>query len=360
MLELSLALLIADKPQEPTPPLPYEVREVQIESVDDVVLAGTLTLPEGDGPWPVAILLTGSGPQDRDEALFGHRPFAVLADNLTRQGIAVLRYDDRGVAESTGVFAASTILDFAEDAHAAATFADALPELDAVGFIGHSEGGITGPIAAVRDDSPVDFVVTLAGPGVNGIDVLAKQTSDLMAAMGVPAERAERAGELNRAALIAAAEGADAETLRPMVAELVAAQFGIEGEPNDAQQIQIDRTVGMAIPQLQAPWFKVFLTLDPADSLGKLDVPFLAIFAEQDLQVSPEQNSPAVDEILANAPTDDVTIVTLLGLSHFLHDVGDTPAAVFAYDTSEQTMAPVVWETVGPWINERFGNDAAQ
>ncbi|MEM6314430.1 MAG: alpha/beta fold hydrolase [Planctomycetota bacterium] len=360
MLELMLALFVADKPQDPTPPLPYEVREVEIASVDDVTLAGTLTVPQGEGPWPVAVLLTGSGPQDRDEALFGHRPFLVLADNLTRQGIAVLRYDDRGFGASTGNFPVSTINDFADDAHAAAIFADALPELDAVGFIGHSEGGITGPLAAIRDDSPVDFVITLAGPGLNGIEILAKQSTDLIAAMGMPIEQAERVGELNRAALQAAVDGADVETLRPMLTELVKAQFGVEGEPNPMQQQQIDQAVNATLPQLQLPWFKVFLTTDPADSLGKLDVPVLAIFAEHDLQVNASANAEAVEAILADAPTDDVTVTTLLALSHFLHDVGDTPAAVFAYDRSEQTMAPAVWETIGPWIDARFGNDDAE
>ncbi|MEM8874502.1 MAG: alpha/beta fold hydrolase [Planctomycetota bacterium] len=360
MLAVALAVVVAEKPQDSVPPFPYEVREVEIASVDDVTLAGTLTVPEGEGPWPAAVLLTGSGPQDRDEALFGHRPFAVLADALTRRGIAVLRYDDRGFAASTGDFAASTINDFAADAHAAASFADALPELDAVGFIGHSEGGITGPMATIRDDSPIDFVITLAGPGLNGIDILARQSADLIAAMGVPAERAERIGELNRTALTAAANGADAETLRPMIAALVTAQFGITGEPNEAQQAQIDQTVNAVLPQLQAPWFKVFLNTDPADSLGQLDVPVLAIFAGQDLQVSAEQNAPVVEAILDDAPTDDVTVVTLPGLSHFLHDVGKTPAAVFAYDRSEQTMSPVVWETIAPWINERFGADAGE
>ncbi|MEM6314808.1 MAG: alpha/beta fold hydrolase [Planctomycetota bacterium] len=362
MLELMLALLVADKPQDPTPPLPYEVREVEIASVDDVTLAGTLTVPEGEGPWPVAVLLTGSGPQDRDEALFGHRPFLVLADNLTRQGIAVLRYDDRGFGASTGDFAAATNLDFAKDADAAARFADDLPELDAVGFIGHSEGGLVGPMAAAIEDSPADFVVMLAGPGINGVETLATQLFAIRTALGIPEQQAQRESELNRDVLQSVADEADVETVREKMTTLVRVQFSLpeDGPLEEAQQADVDATVEQAMAGVSSEWFRQFLVTDPSEFLGQLDVPVLALFAEKDMQVVVEPNLPAVEAALDDAPTDDVTVVTLPGLSHFFHEVGGTPAAAFMYENAEQTMAPAVWETIGPWIGARFGNDDAE
>jgi pimeloyl-ACP methyl ester carboxylesterase len=160
------------RPQEPTLPVPYVVEDLSFDNaVGGVTLAGTLTLPEGDGPFPAAVLVSGSGPQDRDESLLGHKPFLVLADHLTRHGIAVLRYDDRGVGGSSGDFSAATSEDFADDALAGIAHLANDPRIDAdaIGIVGHSEGGIVGPMAA-RHSNSVSYVVMLAGPGVTGLE----------------------------------------------------------------------------------------------------------------------------------------------------------------------------------------------
>ena len=165
------------RPQEPKPPFPYRAVDVQFDNATDhVTLAGTLTVPEGAGPFPAVILITGSGPQDRDEFLLGHRPFLVLADYLTRRGIAVLRYDDRGVAKSTGNFATSTTYDFKRDAAAAVDFLRTRPEIDAkrIGLCGHSEGGMIAPMVA-SEKPEVAFIVLMAGTGVTGEEILYRQ-----------------------------------------------------------------------------------------------------------------------------------------------------------------------------------------
>ena len=171
------------RPQEPKPPFPYTQRDVTyVNAQDGTTLAGTLTIPPGDGPHPVAVLITGSGPQDRDETILGHKPFWVLADHLSRRGIAVLRSDDRGVGGRAAA-PQSTAHDFAADVLAAVAFLHTQPEIDArnIGVIGHSEGGIVGPIAASRS-ADIAFVVILAGTGINGRDILTLQSAAIMRA----------------------------------------------------------------------------------------------------------------------------------------------------------------------------------
>jgi hypothetical protein len=180
-----------NRPQHPEPPFSYGVEEVSFSNptADDVTLSGTLTVPEGLGPFPAVVLITGSGPQDRDQTLFGHKPFAVLADHLTRNGIVVLRYDDRGFGESTGSFSAATSEDFATDANAAIAFLEARPDVDPskLGVIGHSEGGVVGPLAAVSNPS-IDFLIMLAGPGQDFVDIMLSQRRSMAAVQGLPSE----------------------------------------------------------------------------------------------------------------------------------------------------------------------------
>src|SRR5258706_3507588 len=167
------------RPQEPKPPFPYETLEVSFENKPaGATLAGTLTLPKGSGPFPCVVMVTGSGPQDRDEALLGHRPFLGIADHLTRHGIAALRYHDRGVAKSTGTFATATSDDFAEDALAAIAFLKTRKEGDAkkLGIAGHSEGGLIAPICAAKSKD-VAFIVLLAGTGISGAELLPIQST---------------------------------------------------------------------------------------------------------------------------------------------------------------------------------------
>jgi len=175
------------RPQEPKQPYPYDEEEVAFENVAATIrLGGTLTRPRGPGPHPAVVLISGSGPQDRDEAIMGHRPFLVLADHLTRQGIAVLRYDDRGVGKSSGSFGTATHDDFVTDALAAVAWLKTREAIDAkhIGLIGHSEGGIVAPLAAVKQPADIAFIVLLAGVGVPMEELLVRQGGDILRVMG--------------------------------------------------------------------------------------------------------------------------------------------------------------------------------
>jgi len=338
------------RPQAPAPPFPYREEEVTYRN-GDVTLAGTLTLPEGDGPFPAAVLITGSGAQNRDEELFGHRPFLVLADHLTRQGIAVLRSDDRGVGGSSGNVSQSTSADFAGDVLAAVELLRAQPAIDrdAVGVVGHSEGGLVGPLAASRSDA-VAFVVMLAGPGVPGSEILPLQLARIVAAAGAGEAAVERQVEIQRELIAAVVAGAEDERLREIARRLIEIQSvgQLAGE-------QLERVVEQSLAGLTTPWFRHFLAYDPRPVLAQVEVPVLALWGSLDLQVDPDQNRPAVEQALAENP--DVVTRVLPGLNHlFQHATSGGPDE---YAQIEETFAPEALVAVAEFILERFGKGRA-
>lgn len=345
-----------ERPQEPTAPFPYDVEEVSFTGggEGEFALAGTLTLPRGEGPFPAAVLVSGSGPQDRDETLLGHKPFLVLADHLTRQGIAVLRYDDRGVAASGGDFASATTADFADDALAAIEFLsdDARIDADAIGIVGHSEGGVVGPLAASRS-AQVDYVVMLAGPGVPGIDVLVEQGRLINEAAGVPPGITEFNGRIQtRMADVARTVDdleAAAEQMRAVMREEVAAL-----EPDLRELVEgslTDDAIEQNVSQMNSPWFRFFLHHDPRPALEAVTVPVLALFGERDLQVPPQQSAQAVEDALGGNA--DAVIQVLPGLNHLFQEA--ETGSPSEYQQIEQTMSPAALDRVGAWIVERFG-----
>jgi len=341
-----------DRPQEPELPLPYPSEEVSIPGPEaDVVLAGTLTMPEGEGPFPGVVLVSGSGPQDRDEALMGHRPFYILSDHLTRQGIAVLRYDDRGVAESTGSFGTATSEDFTSDALAAVSFLrqHALIDSDAVGIAGHSEGGMIAPMAASRSDE-VAFIVMLAGPGITGAEILVLQGQLIARAMGTPEDmialNTNTQSRMIETVISEPDPEAAADQLRTILAEAIATL------PADIQEAAGQNTE-TEIAQINSPWFRYFLQYDPRPTLEKVTVPVLALNGEKDLQVPWQENLEAVAAALARGGNDDVTIKMLPDLNHLFQTANlGTPAE---YVQITETMSPVALEAVSTWILERFG-----
>jgi len=345
------------RPQEPKPPFPYVIEDVTFASTaPDVELAGTLTLPEGDGPFPAAILVSGSGPQDRDEALMGHKPFHVLADHLTRNGIAVLRYDDRGVGESSGDFATATTSDFAVDALAAITHlrSDARVAGEAIGIVGHSEGGVVGPLAASRSDV-VRYVVMLAGTGVPGLEILVEQGRLINEASGTPPAIAELNGRIQTrlAAIVEEEPDADAAASRMRAAmqdEIAALDPQLREAAGEALgEGAIDQTV----TQMNSPWFRYFLVHDPRPALEQTSVPVLALFGEKDLQVPPAQSASEVEAALDRGGNADVTIRIIPGLNHLFQEAGTGSPA--EYQQIEQTFSPTALEMVSRWINEHFG-----
>jgi len=334
------------RPQEPGRPFPYEEEEVTYTN-GDVRLAGTLTFPSEGGPFPAAILISGSGPQDRNEEVFGHKPFLVLSDHLSRAGIAVLRVDDRGVGGSGGSTSESTTEDFAGDVLAGIAFLKNRPEVDPkrIGLIGHSEGGIIAPLVASRSDD-VAFVIMLAGPGVPGDEILYLQTKLIARAAGVDEQALAGVLEAHRELTAAVKSGAGEEETRARVRALIEAQFG------GAESEAIDSAVEQTVAQMTGPWFRFFLGYDPRPALGKVRVPVLALNGELDLQVDADQNLPEIRKALEQGGNEDFTVKELPGLNHLLQKA--ETGSVEEYYSLEETLSPAALDTIRDWILARF------
>ncbi len=337
------------RPQEPKKPYPYDEEEVVYENRRaGVKLAGTLTLPRSRGPFPAVLLITGSGPQDRNETVAGHRPFLVLADYLTRRGIAVLRVDDRGVGGSTGSVADATSQDFAEDVLAGVAYLKRRPEInpEQIGLIGHSEGGLIAPLAAIRS-SDIAFIVLMSAPGLPGEDILFLQAAAIAKASGasddvIAVNRAiqKRIFDMVKHADDQLTEERLRENVMTFIAHLPEEQKNIAGRFTEA----IDRQVKMVL----SPWFRFFLTYDPRPTLKNVRCPVLVIDGERDLQVPPRENLPAIVEALEAGGNGDYQIVKLPGLNHLLQRCqSGLPAE---YVKIEETINPVVLEIIANWV----------
>ena len=336
------------RPQTPQPPFPYTAEDVAFDNPVEsgVHLAGTLTLPPGKGPFPAAILITGSGPQDRDETLLGHKPFWVIADYLSRRGIAVLRVDDRGTAKSTGDFAKATSADFATDASAAFAFLKTRKDIrpNAIGFIGHSEGGMVGPIA-MATNKQVAFLVMMAGPGTALDQLMLSQRRLIGASMGQSEAEMNRTEPVMAALFKAVASGATYEDgLAAARAVLTPEAMATLGAPPSANKELI-------LAQISTPWFRYFLRYDPAPNLRAIRVPVLAMNGSLDRQVPPAENLAAIRAALKDDK--DVTIVELPGLNHLFQTA--KTGAVGEYAEIEETVAPIALDRMATWIEARFG-----
>jgi uncharacterized protein len=339
------------RPQDPKPPFPYHTEEVTVPSEASVHLAGTVVIPNGTGPFPAVVFVTGSGPQDRDEALMGHRPFLVIADYLARHGIASIRYDDRGFAKSTGKFATATSADFAADAEAALHFLQRVPGIarDRVGIIGHSEGGLIGPMIAARTRD-VAFLVLMAGPGMPGDSLSLLQLRRLMQTTGTPAAQIDAMVDNNRAIFRAIAGARDSADVVARVTVLK--QEILAGLPENQRAAAASR-FDRALPQLVAPWMRYFLTYDPRVALRNIHVPVLALGGTLDLQVPAKENLSGIDSALKSAGNKDYRVVELPNLNHLFQTA--TTGAPSEYATIEETIAPQALELITSWINQRFG-----
>ncbi len=334
------------RPQDPKPPLPYREEEVRVQS-GGFMLAGTLTLPPGEGPFPAAVLITGSGPQNRDEELMDHRPFRVLADHLTRAGIAVLRCDDRGVGASEGKFAGATTRDFADDAEAQVRYLKGRKEIREIGLIGHSEGGLVAPIVAARN-SDVKFVVMLAGPGINGRDTLISQNRIILEAHGAGKEQVEAVVAAAAALFDAVLADKPKEQIRALAKKLIEAQTA-----GTAQADAVEQMAGAAAEEIGGAWYREFLGLQPREALEKVRVPVLALNGELDTQVTAENNLREIGAALKTAGNTDVTTRAMPGLNHLFQRA--TTGLVDEYIAIEETMNPAALDAVRDWILERFG-----
>lgn len=337
------------RPQEPKPPFLYDAEEVSYENSDaGITLAGTFTKPKSGGPFPVLLLITGSGPQNRDEELFGHKPFLVLADYLTRRGIAVLRVDHRGTGKSTGDFSGATTKDFAGDVRAGIKYLKTRSDVNAkkIGLLGHSEGGLIAPMVA-SDSKDVDFIVMLAGPALTGEQILYLQDSLISTAMGIPPEEIQKELRLNRTLYSLIRMEPDTtklqQGLRSAITESMAGDSATVGKINQ-------EAVNAAVKQLTSPWFRFFVTYDPLPALENVKCPILALDGSKDLQVAPQQNLQALEIAFKTSGNKNATAKLLPGLNH-LFQKAETGAPC-EYAEIEETINPEALIVIGDWVEE--------
>ena len=348
-LERQDKMVKMNRPQEPKPPFAYRSEEVAFKNIGGGFdLAGTLTIPEKEGRYPVAILITGSGPQDRDEALSGHKPFFVLADYLTRQGIAVLRYDDRGVAKSGGIFKTATSFDFATDAESAIDFLKKRPEIDTlkIGLIGHSEGGIIAPIVASHR-ADVAFIILMAGPGLTGEQILLLQSELISKAEKVDQKSIKANEKLSKDMYTVLKKNKDdakaEQKLRALFAEI-----DKKNARDTSYHKLTDPETSIQIKTVTSPWFRCFLTLNPEDYLSQVKCPLLAINGSLDLQVPPKENLQAIEKALIFGGNSRYTIEELPGLNHLFQNA--TTGSPTEYAKIEETISPSALVIIGNWI----------
>ncbi|MEO8350845.1 MAG: alpha/beta fold hydrolase [Chthoniobacteraceae bacterium] len=343
------------RPQDPKKPYPYLEEEIAFTNAEaGLKLAGTFTCPKTKGPHPAVVLLTGSGPQDRDEALMGHRPFLVLADHLTRQGIAVLRFDDRGIGKSEGRFSQATNTDFVSDALAAVAWLKGRPEVNGrkIGLVGHSEGGITAPRAAVQSPD-VAFIVLLAGVGVPMEELLLRQATDLMRVMGASDETIARQNSAQAEIFrIFREEGASPEAQKRI---RNAIRKSVEGySPEQLQAFGFsEATVEGQIQMISSPWFAEIFSYVPRPVLKEVKCPVLAINGEKDIQVAANENLSGIAEAVKSGGNQQVTTIALPGLNHLFQAC--TTGAMSEYGQIDETFNPKALDTVSKWIRAQAG-----
>lgn len=322
------------RPQDPQPPFHYQIEEVTfVNEKEGNTLAGTLTIPEGKGPFPAMVLVSGSGQQNRDEELMNHRPFWVIADYCARHGIAVLRYDDRGIGGSTGEVENATSMDFSYDAEAAFDYLRNRKEINAkkVGILGHSEGGVINFMVSERRPE-VAFLVSLAGPSVNGIAVLKEQQAAILRASGMSEEMVHFSGNANAQMFDIIETSNDREEADTLLRQLLKG-WGYNEELTE-----------QTVEQMASPWMYYFLRYDPTDAIVKTNCPALLLNGTKDLQVIASQNLPGYEKIIAEHGKTNLTLRELPDLNHlFQHCETGSPNEYFEI---EETISPEVLEMV--------------
>ena len=341
-----------NRPQEPKEPYPYNSEEVLFKNEkDNVVLAGTLTFPKEGSNFPAVVMITGSGGQDRNEELLGHKPFLVISDYLTRNGIAVLRFDDRGIAQSTGDHSKATSEDFANDVLAAVQFLKERKEIDKtkIGLIGHSEGGMIAPLAAIQSDD-VSFIILMAGPGIPGDSILYLQGALIQRAEGESEEKIKKSVELQRSIFKMVINSTDDEKLNKDLRDKFYEEYPNMTEEEKKEIGDPEVYLDMQIKTITSPWFKYFLKFDPAPVLEKVKCAVLAINGENDLQVPPRENLSAIKSALERSGNNNFEVVELKRLNHLFQS--SETGRISEYGQLEETISPLALQTMLDWIKK--------
>ncbi len=343
------------RPQEPQKPYPYIEEEVTFENPPaQVRLAGSLTYPKAGGPFPAVLLISGSGPQDRNETVFGHRPFLVLADYLTRRGIAVLRWDDRGVGGSSGNTMNSTSKDFAQDVLAAVEFLKTRREINPrkIGLLGHSEGGMVAPLAA-SISKDISFVVLMAGPGITGEEILYKQGELILRSMGNSEDTITLNQRLQRQLFAVLKLESDNELAEKKIRESTSQILAALPESQKALGANLGKAIEGQLKGVLTPWFRFFISYDPKPALAKLTCPVLALNGEKDLQVPAREDLEGIEAALKSSGRTDYKTVLLPGLNHLFQTC--QTGSLAEYSQIEETIAPIALETIATWIQQQTG-----
>lgn len=338
------------RPQEPQPPFPYRSEEVTVRNErDEINLAGTLTLPEKGTKFPAVVMVTGSGAQNRDEEIMGHKPFFVIADYLTRNGIAVLRCDDRGTAASQGTHATATNEDFATDTEAMVNYLRSRKEINAkkIGIIGHSAGGIIAFIVAPKDPS-IAFVVSLAGAGVRGDSLMLKQVELISKSQGMPDAvwQGMKPSIRNRYAILQQTDKTPEELQKELYADVTKTM-----SPEQLKDLNTIQQLSAQISSMTSPWYLHFMRYDPAQDLKKLKCPVLALNGEKDIQVDAAMNLTAIQERVTGNGNKNVTVKAYPNLNHLFQTCEKGTLA--EYGQLEETINPEVLKDIIEWIRKQ-------
>jgi pimeloyl-ACP methyl ester carboxylesterase len=349
------------RPQTPKPPFDYAVEEVTFSNAfSNKSLAGTLSLPRsrprhGTGH-PAIVLVSDAGPHNRDAEDSSHRPFAVIADFLTKRGLAVLRYDDRGVGKSAGEHAFGTTADFATDAYSAVEFLKKRDDINStkIGYLGHGEGALIATIASAKRDD-IAFLVLLGSPGVRGNKTLIAQTDTLARVSGVSQQTRDLLTEFTGAlyALLIGDPAAALAEAERLGAELQKSVAALPAE--EAQKLgEVGMVVGQQIKSLESesPWLPRFVAYHPREDFEKLTNPILFLTGENDLETPAAFHFPAIEATFTHSQHKDFTLETLKGLNHRFQKTDN--GAPSLYGTLEETFAPTALRTIGDWIDQRF------
>lgn len=344
---------LMSRPQEPKPPFPYPTKDVTFTNESSGnILSGTLTTPASTGLFPAVILIAGSGPNDRDETVFGHKPFLVIADYLTRNGYSVLRYDKRGVGKSNGDYANATIQDFASDAAAALAFLKSQGNIDKnrIALIGHSEGGTIAPMVAANDTS-VAAIVLMAGMGVKGSELMIQQNTDLLKVAHVSQDVIDKVKVALEEiyASIQNWENSDDEQkkLRSRIGEIWELLPASSQKTSNKEQYV---TANMRV--IIQPSYRYFLSEIPTEYIEKVQCPVFAVNGEKDIQVEAQQNLQAIREALEKGGNKDYTIKAYPGLNHLFQEC--ETGSVQEYGKIEQTISPQLLSDMTDWLKHVF------
>ena len=341
------------RPQEPKKPYPYFDEDVVIENVkDNIHLAGTFTKPNGEGKFPVVVLISGSGRHDRDGSIPTHKPFLVLSDYLTRQGIAVLRFDDRGFGKSGGDFSKATTADFAQDVLSAVHYLKTRKDIDPnrIGLIGHSEGGIIAPLAA-NQSSDISFIVTLAATGIPGSEVSVQQSKSLRNFPVPDEELFEK--NVRKSINIATSNAEPSEKRRALRAhneEYLVPILRSLGAPGD----NISQFIQKETENALSPWSQYFLKYDPANEFRKLNIPVLSLNGSKDIQVDAKINQTAIRNALKEGNNENFEVITLENLNHLFQECETGDMA--EYENISQTISPIALKAISDWIIENINS----